>query len=144
MHGLEIAFPFLDRDLVEFLIGVPGHEQMPDGMHKQLLRDSMRGLVPDAVLERRDKADSTDIVSGGLHRDRANVLRWLGSGAMVKDLRYVNPDVCDRLVKRWSNSTAGSDGFLEWAISDLLGLEIWLQLFFGGLRLERFNRATGG
>jgi asparagine synthase (glutamine-hydrolysing) len=142
MHGLEIAFPFLDRDLVEFLISVPGQEQMPGGRHKQLLRDSMRGLVPDAVLDRRDKADSTEIVNGGLRRDRANVLRWLGPGAMVTDFGYVKPDMFDRLVKRWSDGPGDSDGFVEWAVSDLLGLEIWLQLFFGGRRQQMAERLT--
>jgi asparagine synthase (glutamine-hydrolysing) len=143
-HGLEIAFPFLDRDVVEFLISVPGQQQMPSGIHKQLLRDSMRGVVPDPVLERRDKADSTDTVNEGLQQDRANVLRWLGRDAMVTELRYVKPDMPERLVKHWRHGGGDSKGLVEWAVSDLLGLEVWLQLFFGARRHERFNQALRG
>jgi hypothetical protein len=51
--GVEWTSPFLDRDLIAFLMGVPGEIQNRDGVPRALLRDSMRGLVPDRILNRK-------------------------------------------------------------------------------------------
>src|ERR1051326_1242439 len=32
IHGLEMAFPFLDRDLIAFLMAIPGEMQTRDGV----------------------------------------------------------------------------------------------------------------
>src|SRR5439155_17111426 len=38
MHGLDMAFPFLDRDLIAFLMAIPGEMQTRDGVPKALVR----------------------------------------------------------------------------------------------------------
>ena len=38
LHGLDHAFPMLDRDLIQFLLAVPGHVQHHDGVPRALLR----------------------------------------------------------------------------------------------------------
>lgn len=54
--SIESRVPFLDRALSEFLLGLPEEWLIgPDGTSKRILRDAVRGLVPDAVVERRDK-----------------------------------------------------------------------------------------
>jgi len=57
MHfSIESRVPFLDRALNEFLLTLPEEWLVgPDGTTKRILRDAMRGLVPDAIINRRDK-----------------------------------------------------------------------------------------
>ena len=57
MHwSIESRVPFLTHDLAEFLLSLPeDYLVSPDGESKHLLRAALRGLVPDAVLDRRDK-----------------------------------------------------------------------------------------
>jgi asparagine synthase (glutamine-hydrolysing) len=50
---VEWTMPFLDRDLIAYLIAVPGEIQNRGGVPRALLRDAMRGIVPDLILERR-------------------------------------------------------------------------------------------
>jgi len=45
--------PFLDRDLLAYLMAVPGEIQNRGGVPRALLRDAMRGIVPDAILGRK-------------------------------------------------------------------------------------------
>jgi asparagine synthase (glutamine-hydrolysing) len=52
----EYRYPFLDRDLVDFLIRVPACQLMRPGRRRLLMRRALRGIVPDEVLERRRKA----------------------------------------------------------------------------------------
>jgi asparagine synthase (glutamine-hydrolysing) len=54
--SIESRVPFLDRGLTEFLFSLPEEWLVgPDGTTKRILRDAVRGWVPDAVIDRRDK-----------------------------------------------------------------------------------------
>lgn len=54
--GVEVRFPFLSPALAEFVFSLPEEFIVaPDGATKAILRGAMRGLVPDPILDRRDK-----------------------------------------------------------------------------------------
>jgi asparagine synthase (glutamine-hydrolysing) len=54
--SLENRVPFLTTALADFALSLPDALLIgPDGTTKRLLRAAMRGVVPDAVLDRRDK-----------------------------------------------------------------------------------------
>jgi asparagine synthase (glutamine-hydrolysing) len=64
----ESRLPFLTPELARFAAGVPRTELLgPDGRGKWLLREAMRGLVPDPILDRRDKVGFTTPESAWLH-----------------------------------------------------------------------------
>lgn len=54
-HGVEARLPFLDYRLVEFCLGLPEEFKLADGWTKRVLREGMRGRLPDRIRERRDK-----------------------------------------------------------------------------------------
>jgi asparagine synthase (glutamine-hydrolysing) len=54
-HSREVRLPFLDRRIAELALSLPVSFLYAGGVTKRVLRDAARGLVPDAVLERRDK-----------------------------------------------------------------------------------------
>jgi asparagine synthase (glutamine-hydrolysing) len=49
----EVRLPFLDRRIADFALSVPAGWLRSDGSSKALLRETGRGVVPDAVLARR-------------------------------------------------------------------------------------------
>ncbi len=51
-HSLEVRTPFLDHELVEYVLGLPARYKMSRGVRKRLLVDAYRGIVPDAILDR--------------------------------------------------------------------------------------------
>ncbi|MEZ5909251.1 MAG: asparagine synthase (glutamine-hydrolyzing) [Hyphomicrobiaceae bacterium] len=54
--SVENRVPFLTGELVSFAFGLPDEILIDrQGTLKRVLRDALRGLVPDAVLDRRDK-----------------------------------------------------------------------------------------
>ncbi|MDB5104276.1 MAG: hypothetical protein JWP91_1965 [Fibrobacteres bacterium] len=53
--SIENRSPFLSRDLFEFSLRVPTRHLIRDGYTKALLRDAMHGLVPEAILRKRQK-----------------------------------------------------------------------------------------
>ena len=55
-HSVESRVPFLTPDLVSFVLALPEEFIIDqEGTSKAVFRHAMRGLVPDAVLNRKDK-----------------------------------------------------------------------------------------
>lgn len=52
----EKRYPFLDRDLLDFLFNVPREQLVRPGQRRSLFRRALRGIVPDVVLDRPRKA----------------------------------------------------------------------------------------
>jgi asparagine synthase (glutamine-hydrolysing) len=54
--SIESRVPFLTLDMAEFLLSLPEHYLIGrNGETKHIFRAAMRGIVPDAILDRRDK-----------------------------------------------------------------------------------------
>lgn len=53
--SIESRVPFLDYRLVEWLVSVPADVKLSGGHTKAVMRRALRRLVPDAILDRRDK-----------------------------------------------------------------------------------------
>jgi asparagine synthase (glutamine-hydrolysing) len=51
----EVRLPFLDHRLVEFCFGLPADLVLNRAVTKVVLREAMRGIVPDEILDRKDK-----------------------------------------------------------------------------------------
>ena len=53
--GVDTRRPFADVDLWEFVLSLPAEVKFPDRRTKPLLRRAMRGLLPDELIDRKDK-----------------------------------------------------------------------------------------
>lgn len=51
----EVRMPFLDHRLAEYCMGLPPALVLNRATTKVVLREAMRGMVPDEILDRRDK-----------------------------------------------------------------------------------------
>jgi asparagine synthase (glutamine-hydrolysing) len=52
----EFRYPYLDRDLVEYLYQVPREQLVKPGRRRNLMRRALREIVPIEILERKRKA----------------------------------------------------------------------------------------
>src|SRR5262249_5708443 len=109
MRGIEMAFPFLDRDLISFLMGIPGELQSRNGVQKWILREAMRGLLPTTIIERRWKADFTDVVNEGVERDYSKLVRHLRTHGAAVRLGYVEADVMTKELYKLKNHIRGGN-----------------------------------
>lgn len=78
--GVETRDPTSDRRVVEFCLAIPGSQYMRDGRGRMLVRRSMRGLIPESVLERdargaqaSDWSEWLPAMRPGLERDMARI-----------------------------------------------------------------------
>lgn len=53
--SVESRTPFMDYRLVEFTMGLPARYLYKNGIRKHVLREAMKGILPEAIEKRRDK-----------------------------------------------------------------------------------------
>jgi len=58
--GVHVRRPLVDVDLWEFVLTLPAEVKFPDAVPKSLLRESVRGRLPDELLDRADKTFFND------------------------------------------------------------------------------------
>jgi asparagine synthase (glutamine-hydrolysing) len=51
----EARYPYLDQDLIEFILSIPASQLLRPGERRSLMRRSLAGIVPEEVMSRRTK-----------------------------------------------------------------------------------------
>lgn len=78
--SVESRVPFLDHELVEFVLGLPTHYKVGGGYRKRILRDSVPEL-PRLIAERKDKIGFASPDEVALRRNPKPVRAQLGAAA---------------------------------------------------------------
>jgi len=72
--GVVVEHPFLDRNLVEFCLSLPSEWKLRNGFSRFIIRDAMKGQMPESVRVRRDKFDFTNNFRKGLFSNTERLL----------------------------------------------------------------------
>jgi asparagine synthase (glutamine-hydrolysing) len=89
--GVTRFDPYLDPDVVRATACLPDHELVKDGIARAPLRAAVRGLLPEDVRMRRDKASFERACEAMLHALPASRLEPLAEATAVADLGLVEP-----------------------------------------------------
>jgi len=60
--GIEFKHPFFDRRLIEFMLTLPPKFKYSEGLSKRLLRIAMKGILPEKIRQRDDKAEFSEVL----------------------------------------------------------------------------------
>ena len=115
--GIEARSPFLDYRIVEFSYEIPPQFKIKSDRMKCIVRKAARGIVPDAILQRRDKMGFSVPVN-----------HWL-SGC----LRSWSDDLIEKLSRRGYNSSDGEKpnrGEFDRHKYQSVSFELWHEQFF--------------
>lgn len=63
-HGVEVRSPFMDWRLVTFAFSIPSAHKIGAGYTKRILRDSMKGILPEAIRARTKKLGFPNLDEG--------------------------------------------------------------------------------
>ena len=123
-HGLEARSPLLDHELMELAAAIPASLKIRGNQKKWILREALRGWVPDAVLD-RPKHGFTVPLSAWLRNDLRSWSRDVLLDRTTLARGYFEQEPVRRLLDRHD---AGSDVDANriWA---LLMLELWHREF---------------
>lgn len=146
LHGLDIAFPYLDRDLLAFLMAVPGEVHAQDGVPRALLRESMRGILPDSIRARTWKSDFAPFVNQGLKEDADAILATMSADCLGVRLGYLDRSRLTPELTRLARTIQVDKCTESWDVADTYSLEMWLRVFWGPNRRDDVaqNRTADG
>jgi asparagine synthase (glutamine-hydrolysing) len=122
--GLEARVPFLDMKLVEHATRYPAGWKLAGGQTKAILREAARGVVPDAIIDRR-KAGFGAPYRKWLRHDLAPLWNDLLSDAAVRRRGWFDPAALARARQR-SQEGEVDLYMLQWAV---LSVELWARQF---------------
>ena len=129
-YGLAAQAPFLDRDLLGYLMSVPGEVVTPSGRVKGLHRDAMIGILPEAIRDRRDKGDGTSLSNTETSQAIPSIVELFDTHSVSGTMRLVDPNVISadagRLKQRLSTAEDFEVGEL---VTRVVALELWLRSF---------------
>jgi asparagine synthase (glutamine-hydrolysing) len=97
-RSIENRSPFLDPDLYEFSLTIPTRHLIRNGYAKAVLRQAMRGLVPDPILDRREKIGFNAPIMSYLDPADPEVRSFIASDSPVFD--WVRRDRLLELIDR--------------------------------------------
>ncbi len=124
--GVDVRMPFVDRDLVRFVFGLSDDALVKDGVGKRVLRDAMRGLLPDSVVDRRDKIGATTPQGEWFMRLKNHIYgEFLSESFAARP--YFDQTAVLHAFEGWIKGTNSIDSMTVWR---MLNLELWLQEFF--------------
>lgn len=122
--SVEVRVPLLDDEVVDFVARLPGRFKVDGSRTKVILREAVRGLVPDEVLN-RPKAPFAAPVRSWLRRELAPLIDEYLSIRQIESRGLLSPDVVWRLIRDHRQGLA-DHSLRIWAF---LTLEVWLREF---------------
>jgi asparagine synthase (glutamine-hydrolysing) len=123
-YGLEARSPFLDHELMELAASIPASLKVRGSEKKWILRQALRGWLPDDLLDRPKQGFSVPL-SGWLRGDLRAWSREVLLDRETLDRGYFRRDVVASLLDRHAAGRDDDDKRI-WA---LLMLELWHREF---------------
>lgn len=123
--SLEARVPFLDHRLVEFAFSLGTSYKIRDGWTKWLLRESMKGIIPDEIAYRRDKIGFATPEITWLKENRNNIYNLFNKSTILSE-KFVSPfSIRNNLDSMLVDDKIKFTDIWRW-----VNLEAWLQSFF--------------
>jgi asparagine synthase (glutamine-hydrolysing) len=130
--GLEVRVPYCDHRLLEYVYNVPWELKASQGQEKSLLRDAVRDLLPETVVDRTKSQYPTSQDP----RYAAALLRQ--AGELLADGQSPLFDLVDRgwLREATAQSPEQVQGPVRRGLERVLDLATWLRVYRPEIRLS--------
>ena len=120
--SIESRVPFLTTDLAEFALRLPEESLISyEGITKNIFREAMKGIVPDQILNRKDKIGFETPELDWLSYLRFDIDIWLDC---LKEVSWINLDQARAHINEVID---GAEKF-SWQSWRLINMAKWIQL----------------
>jgi asparagine synthase (glutamine-hydrolysing) len=127
-NGLEVRVPFLDRDLVQFVMSIPAELKMKRNHPKDLFRKAMEGILPDHTLRKKKWGFSFNPYYQ-FQKDLKKVAEQILTKDRVERRGFLNYAYLRGIMDHPPHPRLRWHYFFLWLA---LGMEIWFKMFIEG------------
>ncbi|HEX2681562.1 MAG TPA: asparagine synthase (glutamine-hydrolyzing), partial [Candidatus Dormibacteraeota bacterium] len=129
-HSIEVRPPILDHTLVEFAATIPPNLKLRNGTTKYILKRALRGILPDAVIDRAKRGFAIPL--GRWFRGQLReFVRELLLSETSRSRRIFNLEYIEELTRRREK---GLETDLDLELWTLISFELWCRTFLDGGR----------
>ena len=126
MAGMQSRSPFLDHRLVELAFSLPSSFKIDPPQGKRIHRAAIQHLVPNAILERKDKAIfGTPFTQRWMRNELRDRVYDVFTSQSFRICGYWN---LSKVMSKWQNYLGGSDKDAQ-MLYQVLATQIWLETF---------------
>lgn len=124
-HSVETRNPFLDYRLVEYLFSVPAEWKIRDSKTKFLLREAMKGVLPEMIRIRRDKMGFPTPLKSWIKNELKDDLLKIFSSKEFLSRPYFNAAE----IKKDFSRLIEQGKMSEYTVWSWLNLELWFRRY---------------
>ncbi len=132
--SLECRVPLLDHQLVELAARMPASIKMRGGKLKHLLKQALRGTLPDEILYRRKRGFGAPM-GAWLRGQLLPLMQQILSPESIKARDLFNPQAVQQVMDEHMAQQADHTDHLQ----ALMNLELWCRLFLDGQSVEQLK-----
>ncbi len=123
--SIESRVPFLDYRLVEFCYALPYSEKISGPVTKSILRDSMKGILPEKIRARKDKQGYPVPLGKWIRCELQDAVKGYFDSDRFRNRGILNTDIVNQ---RLDEHIKGEQDH-TWEIWRWLTLEVWFREF---------------
>ena len=123
-HSVESRVPLLDLELVRFTARIPDEVRFGSGM-KGLLKDTLRGVLPDRVLDKKKWGFTFDPVEQ-FQKDLGPMAREMLTPERLRASGIFNPEFVRGVLDAKPHERLRWHYFMLW---QMIGFELWHEVF---------------
>ncbi|MGO8687921.1 MAG: asparagine synthase (glutamine-hydrolyzing) [Candidatus Dormibacteria bacterium] len=138
-HSMESRLPFLDQELVEWILRLPASAIVSGGWSRRILREAMRGILPEEVRTRRRKIGFTTPEFRWFRQQRSS-LQSLMRSPSFQSRPYWDAEAIAAAF-RVACAGGSEESLFFWRA---VNVELWLRVYFEGASHGTAARAGGG
>lgn len=120
--GIDVAYPFAHRPLVEFLQAIPLDQLMRPGENRVVMRRMLAGILPDEIASRRTKGNPREAIFRAIARESER-LRLVFDNSRLCARGYIDKEPLFAALDRARHGYETHSAFLVQTIL----LEFWLR-----------------
>ncbi|PYM12145.1 MAG: asparagine synthase (glutamine-hydrolyzing) [Verrucomicrobia bacterium] len=121
--GVEVRVPYIDNEIVDFMAAVPPDLKMRGTVRKYLMKQALKDLLPDQILNRQ-KAGFGAPIRTWIVSDLKEMIEDLLCRTNLERRGFFNPDYVQRLIQE--NASGRHD--YNYLIYILLNFELWCRV----------------
>ena len=126
-HSMESRLPFLDQELVEWILRLPASAIVSGGWSRRILREAMRGILPEVVRTRRRKIGFTTPEFRWFRQQRAAIQSLMRSPSFQSRPYWDAGAVAEAF--RVACTGGSEESLFFWRA---VNVELWLRVYFEG------------
>ncbi|NUU97594.1 asparagine synthase (glutamine-hydrolyzing) [Marinitoga sp. 1138] len=126
-HSIEVRSPFLDYRLIEYVASIPGNLKIKNGIVKFILKESLKDLVPERIINRKKEGFVLPIFWWLKNEIKDFVFDTLSFNRLQNSL--FNKSYIQNLLKEYYEKNE-NDFTLAAKIWNIVSFQIWWELYF--------------